>query len=738
MIFNILALVCFAAAATGQRRYYSLEDMPETNFDCRDKILGGYYADPEANCQMFHVCVKIPGQGVQDFRFLCPNETVFDQENQICADSGDIDCEAAGLYLENFDLYRIGSAPAKRPLFTSSKGTVLPLGPSTKSPILTNNINEEDEFYLQRSDTGDRRLHSKDLLRGSSSSNFFNNRNKGKDLEDDDDEEPLPKNTGNGQFRPRPNNNNNNGVRGKSQYNSQFRKVETTAQPQPTPQVDNQNQLDKKRTKIAVRKLARKRPEDEAAEANPPSPTYSSFTTQVTQRYNFGEQDSRYNTINRAPTTPPSVPTVTQQRFSQSFRPKNDQPSTPAFFEPSATPRSFANDQNQNGNFLRQPIVAAGANYQNNQNRASTNYQQPNRPTTANPQQNYPQNFQQNQNRPAGNFQQQQQQQNRPAQGNFQQAPRPNQPNNNNNNNNNINFQGPRAGQNNFQPPRTSQPVQPTTAPNFQRTNQAARTNQPVNNNFQEQRPSPTPNNVNFRQNQPGGFQGRTNVPQTARTNPPTNYQNDFSGQGNRQTTASLPPNTRAQSINNGLLARTPAQNRNFYNRDDFDEGDNQEFLKTAPSNNFRPSDLNSFQNAYKGENSSKIAQTSTTKYYTPTIVTTPRSPSTYAPTDAPATRQTNAFSTNQPSQNFYTQAVTRKVQQQQPQQQQPSSTARPAPKTFPPSQPASTKATEAKDTAYDYAYYDDGGSFSEYDTLGDSLGEDFSRTSQRSKSRLI
>jgi hypothetical protein len=32
--------------------------MPHTTFDCRDKDLGGYYADPEADCQMFHVCVK--------------------------------------------------------------------------------------------------------------------------------------------------------------------------------------------------------------------------------------------------------------------------------------------------------------------------------------------------------------------------------------------------------------------------------------------------------------------------------------------------------------------------------------------------------------------------------------------------------------------------------------------------------------------------------------------------------
>jgi hypothetical protein len=38
--------------------------MPKTSFSCRDKILGGYYADAETQCQMFHVCVKIAGVGV--------------------------------------------------------------------------------------------------------------------------------------------------------------------------------------------------------------------------------------------------------------------------------------------------------------------------------------------------------------------------------------------------------------------------------------------------------------------------------------------------------------------------------------------------------------------------------------------------------------------------------------------------------------------------------------------------
>lgn len=72
---------------------------------------------------------------IQDFRFLCPNGTAFDQEAQICADWGDVDCEAATLYYgsDNFDLYRIGSN------FESKKSRVA----------------EEDEsvFHLQHAET---------------------------------------------------------------------------------------------------------------------------------------------------------------------------------------------------------------------------------------------------------------------------------------------------------------------------------------------------------------------------------------------------------------------------------------------------------------------------------------------------------------------------------------------------------------------------------------------------------
>lgn len=182
---------CLVAICDSQRRppSYSLDDMPETSFDCRDKILGGYYADPETDCQMFHVCVKVPGVGVQNYRFLCPNDTAFDQESQICASWYDVDCEAALLYADNFDLYRIGYVPSS-PAIVASKATALPLGPSTaaparaRQPFNSRQPQLDDEYYLQAGDTADRRLQPKDVLRGSSSGNFFNQK-KGREEEEE-------------------------------------------------------------------------------------------------------------------------------------------------------------------------------------------------------------------------------------------------------------------------------------------------------------------------------------------------------------------------------------------------------------------------------------------------------------------------------------------------------------------------------------------------------------------------
>ena len=35
---------------------YSYDALPDTSFSCEGRVVGGYYADVEAGCQMFHVC----------------------------------------------------------------------------------------------------------------------------------------------------------------------------------------------------------------------------------------------------------------------------------------------------------------------------------------------------------------------------------------------------------------------------------------------------------------------------------------------------------------------------------------------------------------------------------------------------------------------------------------------------------------------------------------------------------
>ena len=37
---------------------------PDTSFSCAEKINGGYYSDPEAECQVFHICAGDPSGGM--------------------------------------------------------------------------------------------------------------------------------------------------------------------------------------------------------------------------------------------------------------------------------------------------------------------------------------------------------------------------------------------------------------------------------------------------------------------------------------------------------------------------------------------------------------------------------------------------------------------------------------------------------------------------------------------------
>ena len=56
---SILVLTISLASAQVRPPNFSPDAIPETSFTCEDKITGGYYADQEADCQLFHVCVQV-------------------------------------------------------------------------------------------------------------------------------------------------------------------------------------------------------------------------------------------------------------------------------------------------------------------------------------------------------------------------------------------------------------------------------------------------------------------------------------------------------------------------------------------------------------------------------------------------------------------------------------------------------------------------------------------------------
>ena len=67
---------------------------PDTSFLC-DGQIQGYYADPEADCQSFHICANLGDGGLTKYSFLCPNGTLFNQQYFICDWWFNVDCSLA-------------------------------------------------------------------------------------------------------------------------------------------------------------------------------------------------------------------------------------------------------------------------------------------------------------------------------------------------------------------------------------------------------------------------------------------------------------------------------------------------------------------------------------------------------------------------------------------------------------------------------------------------------------------
>ncbi|KAF2358543.1 Chitin binding domain [Trinorchestia longiramus] len=67
--------------------------VPATSFSCEDQRYSGYFADPEADCQVFHICLNSRNMG----SFLCPNGTLFHQQFFVCDWWYNVRCEEAVL-----------------------------------------------------------------------------------------------------------------------------------------------------------------------------------------------------------------------------------------------------------------------------------------------------------------------------------------------------------------------------------------------------------------------------------------------------------------------------------------------------------------------------------------------------------------------------------------------------------------------------------------------------------------
>ena len=64
----------------------------ETSFSCDGRVEGGYYGDPEAGCQVFHVCTNDGNNGLTKQSFSCPEATLFQQKYSVCDWSANVDC----------------------------------------------------------------------------------------------------------------------------------------------------------------------------------------------------------------------------------------------------------------------------------------------------------------------------------------------------------------------------------------------------------------------------------------------------------------------------------------------------------------------------------------------------------------------------------------------------------------------------------------------------------------------
>ena len=111
--------------------YPIFAEVPESAFTCDNKLDGGFYADPEANCQSFHICTTDGHSGLTKYSFLCPNGTIFNQNYFICDWWFNFDCSTAEtLFSKNEEIAAERDSASAAAFDQTSYGAPPPSAPS--------------------------------------------------------------------------------------------------------------------------------------------------------------------------------------------------------------------------------------------------------------------------------------------------------------------------------------------------------------------------------------------------------------------------------------------------------------------------------------------------------------------------------------------------------------------------------------------------------------------------------
>merc|ERR1712106_959389 len=102
--------------------YPIYSDIPETSFSCDGQVHGGYYADTETECQVFHICVDNAQGDLIKFDFICPNGTIFDQQYLVCSWWFNVDCsKSEELFSINNDIAEAREAASSSSVISQSE-----------------------------------------------------------------------------------------------------------------------------------------------------------------------------------------------------------------------------------------------------------------------------------------------------------------------------------------------------------------------------------------------------------------------------------------------------------------------------------------------------------------------------------------------------------------------------------------------------------------------------------------